>query len=979
MVKLLKRKKALSGGNFRTPTKASQDDTTATSATPPATPDSDEHLTNISVRIVTEPHPRIIQQHQQLPLPPSSGMSTTSSLFSFPPVATITVPGDLDDDDTETRMTLNTVPESTLVETVLMGIGCAPALSFLDGPSIGIGRGLMVIPENDYFTPPAAWGMAPSDDDSFDDDGNSFKNGNHMHDDFELILEDEEEDEEENKLHLPQPPPAPRNLHHNSTQGHFFCQPILPERKVDITTRNSRAVGVNPTNLDAQDPQSQKMTQQSPPSSQQQKEQQKQQQQHHLQQQQQQQQQRGRTTAIRFKSTPDVWTPGASISPTKSERTQASKNSKMQFFLFRSNSNHGGHNGDKRKNTSSSNRSKLFHIRFQKKKKNKNQKSSKSAKVVQVGRWKAVKDEASGKYYFYHTKTRQVTWNKPQGFVEWKATLDKNSGRHYFYNTITKETTWTKPDEFQEWKQVVDPKSGRSYFYNVLTRVASWNDPSKVIENRVANPDTKEKAKENSAVIEPEPIQNEDRSLSREDSTTIILVQRAPSPVESSNEKSLPEVQQVDKDCPEDEIDNTTEAVEPILSPEPIQTTSQSNASQLKESEHLAKLLSEYCPQDEVRNKALLSKVQGDESMTILGIQGLVEETPFDELHGAIAAFIKEAGVVEGPYKKETAKNRIQQKSNSKISTPPVTNYKPTSFHRVSTAISQKSVKTSATDQTNRVNNTTRNFVNKIEKSLAKPAPIESRENEHQLNESFEDLTDHSTDHEKGNVILDMNLINDSIDDGPSVEKKEVGRSLTDQKRVKSQIKETELDLDTKLVREQVSTKMNDLDEHTIESAYAGDKDDESETSWHDNDTISALSDSVGGPSSSKRRHKEKVRQGTKKRTHRPLARRKVRYSVRKMKPSYLSNTDLLLFIQKKDDDNVHPPIHFGMKSKQKFPLGNIETEIQGEERLSSDSGYQELFPRRSRSFSRSKYPLDEGAGHDSWDDNTVTSASSHE
>lgn len=71
------------------------------------------------------------------------------------------------------------------------------------------------------------------------------------------------------------------------------------------------------------------------------------------------------------------------------------------------------------------------------------------------------------------------------------------------------------------------------------------------------------------------------------------------------------------------------------------------------------------------------------------------------------------------------------------------------------------------------------------------------------------------------------------------------------------------------------------------------------------------------------------------------------------------------------------------MKNKKKFPLDNIERGREDEVGSSSDCGYQELIPRgnraRSRSFSRSEYPLDERAGHDSWDDNTVTSASSHE
>ena len=132
-----------------------------------------------------------------------------------------------------------------------------------------------------------------------------------------------EEDESFDSSHVPQPPPAPRNLQNNSEHGHFFCQPISPERTVDITTRNSRALGVNvvnPTNLYAEDPHSQTMRMEQS-------------------QQQQQSQQRGRR-AIRFKSTPEVWSPSpsirssrsaASISTTKSQKSQDSKGSNLIF------------------------------------------------------------------------------------------------------------------------------------------------------------------------------------------------------------------------------------------------------------------------------------------------------------------------------------------------------------------------------------------------------------------------------------------------------------------------------------------------------------------------------------------------------------------------------------------------------------------------------------------------------------------------
>ena len=46
------------------------------------------------------------------------------------------------------------------------------------------------------------------------------------------------------------------------------------------------------------------------------------------------------------------------------------------------------------------------------------------------GKWKAVADKASGQTYYYHTETKETTWNKPDGYVEKKgANVAKQSGK----------------------------------------------------------------------------------------------------------------------------------------------------------------------------------------------------------------------------------------------------------------------------------------------------------------------------------------------------------------------------------------------------------------------------------------------------------------------------------------------------------------------------------------------------------------------
>lgn len=81
--------------------------------------------------------------------------------------------------------------------------------------------------------------------------------------------------------------------------------------------------------------------------------------------------------------------------------------------------------------------------------------------------WKATLDKNTNKTYYYHTKTKEVTWEKPPGFDEvqkerdaliaeakyWKATSDPNTGKTYYYHSKTKEVTWVKPDGFKESKK----------------------------------------------------------------------------------------------------------------------------------------------------------------------------------------------------------------------------------------------------------------------------------------------------------------------------------------------------------------------------------------------------------------------------------------------------------------------------------------------------------------------------------------------
>mmetsp|Transcript_9837 Transcript_9837/g.20679 ORF Transcript_9837/g.20679 Transcript_9837/m.20679 type:complete len:1085 (-) Transcript_9837:118-3372(-) len=96
--------------------------------------------------------------------------------------------------------------------------------------------------------------------------------------------------------------------------------------------------------------------------------------------------------------------------------------------------------------------------------------------------WKATLDKNTNKTYYYHTKTKEVTWEKPPGFDEvqkerdaliaeakyWKATSDPNTGKTYYYHSKTKEVTWVKPDGFKESKKN-KPKKKESEKENAKT------------------------------------------------------------------------------------------------------------------------------------------------------------------------------------------------------------------------------------------------------------------------------------------------------------------------------------------------------------------------------------------------------------------------------------------------------------------------------------------------------------------------------
>ena len=60
-------------------------------------------------------------------------------------------------------------------------------------------------------------------------------------------------------------------------------------------------------------------------------------------------------------------------------------------------------------------------------------------KIKTSGKWKAVADKASGQTYYYHTATKETTWNKPGGFVEKKGVAKWGNSNQKSVNNNKKE------------------------------------------------------------------------------------------------------------------------------------------------------------------------------------------------------------------------------------------------------------------------------------------------------------------------------------------------------------------------------------------------------------------------------------------------------------------------------------------------------------------------------------------------------------
>ena len=542
---------------------------------------------------------------------------------------------------------------------------------------------------------------------------------------------------------------------------------------------------------------------------------------------------------------------------------------------------------------------KVFHARFHKKRHAEgsrrmqsteshdqlNQKSTQAhtskGKRSKRGRWKCVQDQKCNKVYYYHTRTREVTWDRPRDFVEWRVANDVNR-KQFFYNTITKETSWDMPEGFEQWAEVTDNTTGKPYYYNVLTRETSWEIPAALMHKSGKVQNARCEQNEEAVVdatctaVPNDEIMKNCNGIKKSDYVIEIAGSKhdfntARNQDNELADKGIPARSAIQKYTPEEPTQEINFGSKHVAqSDEPPKITLDDDQARL------AKLLSTYCPDEEDNNAQLLDKSIGQEKAILMGLETLVEDTPFDELRLAIFSYVKST-------LKDMGEEPFDERKIRKNQRPPVTQFSPKRMNRVtsniisvagyslgSRALSHVTGTTNLTEQTNRINNTS-NQTNgsKITNSESKDAlaAMNERWNNMNANNSYDDMTDVTDDDAVDTkVFLDMTMVgSEEALQAKKPNKYSAAANGTKYHSIKSPSAKNSSRPqagDIPSASQIGSDSMSDTpqDAETLESAYAADEDDETDTNGWDEeaeDEVSALSDSFS-PSITKRYTKEK-------------------------------------------------------------------------------------------------------------------------
>lgn len=524
--------------------------------------------------------------------------------------------------------------------------------------------------------------------------------------------------------------------------------------------------------------------------------------------------------------------------------------------------------GSKSRKTSTKKKLKLKPLKLfrHRKKRNSNQKKDTvkpPPKKSKVAKWKPVICPNTKKVYFYHTKTREVTWNRPQGFFEWKAAKDND--KVYFYNVITKETTWDMPQGFQQWREVTDTSTdeGKKYYYNVLTRETTWNKPDELILLENKETQKKEEEKKSIELLQklvlggPDTQDTQEKEVIAKEEPTMRDDPHA-SPSTSVSEKSSSQQEESSASQIDDEL---TEIM-------------------ISDSEtRLHTLLFKHCPDEKISNEQLLRLCKGNEAVVLKGLESVIEDSPFDEIGVAVLSYVQ--NTIQSILHTPMDELKMTGKKVTAFKLPPITDtakgmnrvntfsstYSMTS--RALSHITNKSAMTNVTEATNVINNTSTRAVTKG--SAFEPIKEGTNRHGHSFDDGFDTETDES--HSNAKVELDIKAVLGEDNLSKKAEILNDKRREENEMRLKMDMKVEQVKKLSASKKEQEKEKINLPSKKkdpvqvelyngdNLESAYAADHEDGfGHGTWRDHgDDVSELSDSFS-PAKSKRAAKEKKR-----------------------------------------------------------------------------------------------------------------------
>jgi len=273
--------------------------------------------------------------------------------------------------------------------------------------------------------------------------------------------------------------------------------------------------------------------------------------------------------------------------------------------------------------------------------------------------WKAAIQHDTGRIYYYHSKTRETTWIRPESFVLWKMGMDTTLNRPYFYNQITKETSWEVPPDFDPWKSYVDANTGKTYYHNVLTRETTWSKTkAKPVQettmSRIKNEILQNEELTATIVTSPSliddnlgvrvsdendlrPSVSPSRATNPNSKVKEQESQTSPAAISNSSSESYSSESQDDPDWDKtgyeyqsDPDEKAGKGKEDLVGIEDVLET------ESKERVRLKSLLLTYAPANAEMNAALLNHFQGNEHFAITKVETILDDTPFDEIHTAM-------------------------------------------------------------------------------------------------------------------------------------------------------------------------------------------------------------------------------------------------------------------------------------------------------------------------------------------------------